>query len=222
MACRRVGEAAASSEPEPRPAEPGTPWSARLGGVLASPLLVTVVAALLGSWLIPQLTRDWQDHQEALGIKTGLVAQMSESASGAVATGRFIASDLVPAAEQQREWNTAYRQWTTASAATGAKLRAYVGQEIGADWTAFADAVTNFLLLGTNTDARSRRLQATAIRRDGDLRRNVNLSAEGWVALESAKTTPEFQLVYAEVARGILARRDELVQRVLDADISGF
>lgn len=190
--------------------------------MLASPLLVTVVAALLGSWLIPQLTRDWQDHQEALGIKTGLVAQMSESASGAVATGRFIASDLVPAAEQQREWNKAYRQWTTASAATGAKLRAYVGQEIGADWAAFADAVTNFLLLGTNTDARSRRLQATAIRRDGDLRRNVNLSAEGWVALETAKTTPEFQLVYAEVARGILARRDELVQRVLDADISGF
>jgi hypothetical protein len=50
----------------------------------------------------------------------------------------------------------------------------------------------------------------------------VRLSAEGWAALRTRKSTREFQLVYPEVARGILERRDELVQRVLDSDISGF
>jgi hypothetical protein len=86
-----------------------------------------VVAALLGSWLLPQITRKWQDHQKALEIKTGLVSEMSESVSNAVATSRFIAAGLVarsssdPRAEQ-RAWNDGYRERTTSSASVGAKL----------------------------------------------------------------------------------------------------
>jgi hypothetical protein len=203
-------------------AAPAPSWGVRLGGWLASPLVVTVVAALLGSWLIPQLTREWQNHQESLEIKTSLVSQMSESVSGAVATGRFIASDLVPPKEQQREWNAGYRDWSTVSASVGAKLRAYVGQEIGAGWRRFADDLTNFLLLSSATDAESRRQQVQALRDDGDLRRHLTLSPAGWAALRQAKTSRDFQLVYSELARGILERRDELVQQVLDADVSGF
>jgi hypothetical protein len=147
---------------------------------------------------------------------------MSESASDAVATGRFIASDLVPRQEQQQEWNAGYRDWTTVSAAVGAKLRAYVGEDIGAGWRRFADDVTNFLLLSSVTDADSRRQQVRALRDDGDLRRHLSLSAAGWAALRQAKTSRDFQLVYAELARAILERRDELVQQVLAADVSGF
>ena len=82
---------------------------------------MTVVAALLVNWLIPQVTRKWQDHQKALEIKTGLVSEMSESVSGAVMTGRFLASGLIrkssadPRAEQ-RAWNEGFRDWTTRSA----------------------------------------------------------------------------------------------------------
>jgi hypothetical protein len=136
---------------------PRITWHGLLGGWLASPLAVTVVAALLGSWLIPQLTRGWQDHQKALEIKTGLVGRMSESVSDAVARGRFIAAGLVAPGAEQREWNGAYRAWTTSSAAIGATLRAYTGAEIGAAWQSYADAVTNFLLLSADTDPGSRR-----------------------------------------------------------------
>src|SRR5207302_11300464 len=62
---------------------------------LAHPLLIAVVVALLGNWLIPHFTRKWQDHQKALEIKTGLVSDMGESISNAVTTGRFIAAGLV-------------------------------------------------------------------------------------------------------------------------------
>ena len=85
-----------TDKPEsPEVADSAPPARARrtnLGTWLANPLLVTVVAALLGSWLLPQVTRKWQDHQKALEIQTGLVSEMSESASNAVATSRFIAA----------------------------------------------------------------------------------------------------------------------------------
>jgi hypothetical protein len=197
-------------------------WRHELGQWLANPLVVTVVAAFLGSFLIPHLTRSWQDHQKALEIKTDLVGQMSESVGDAVATGRFIAADLVAPDSQQREWNDGYRAWTTESASIGAGLRAYVGAEVGSDWLAFADSVTNFFLLSADNDARSRRQQVAAIRRDGDLRRHVSFTREGWAALRAPKSNPDFRLVYPELARGILRREDELVQRVLDSDVSGF
>ena len=197
-------------------------WSQGLAQWLANPFVVTVVAALLGSLLIPHFTRSWQDHQKALEIKTDLVGQMSESVGDAVATGRFIAADLVPPDSQQQEWNEGYRRWTTASASIGAGLRAYVGSEVGTDWRSFADTVTNFFLLSAENDPRSRRLQVAALRRDADLRRHVSFKPAGWAALHAPKTDPDFRLVYPELARGILERQDELVQRVLDSDVSGF
>jgi hypothetical protein len=197
-------------------------WRHELAQWLANPLVVTVVAALLGSLLIPYLTRSWQNHQKALEIKTDLVGQMSESVGDAVATGRFIAADLVPPGSQQREWNEGYRAWTTSSASIGAGLRAYVGSDVGSDWRLFADTVTNYFLLSAGNDPGSRRQQVEAIRRDRDLRRHVHFKPAGWAALRAPKTNPDFRLVYPELARGILRREDELVQSVLDSDVSGF
>jgi hypothetical protein len=203
-------------------AERSISWSHELSRWLANPLVVTVVAAFLGSFLIPQITRSWQNHQQALEIKTDLVGRMSESVGDAVATGRFIAADLVPPDSQQQEWNDGYRDWTTASASIGAGLRAYVGSELGSDWRTFTDAVTNYFLLSADNDPHSRRQQVEALMSDGDLRRHVHFKPAGWAALRGPKSHPDFRLVYPELARGILEREDELVQRVLDSDVSGF
>src|SRR5439155_709944 len=67
-----------------REAKSRVAWSSQIGPWLSNPLLVTVVAALLGSWLLPQITRQWQDHQKALEIQTGLVSDMSTAVSSAV------------------------------------------------------------------------------------------------------------------------------------------
>jgi hypothetical protein len=50
----------------------------------------------------------------------------------------------------------------------------------------------------------------------------IRLSPQGWQALAHPPATSEFRLVYPEVARGLVERRDELVSRVLDSDVSGF
>ena len=83
-------EESADARAEAVPAQPG------VGRGLSSPLLITVVAAVLSGLLLPYIARGWQDHQKALEIKTGLVTQMSESSSGTVATSRFLAARLIP------------------------------------------------------------------------------------------------------------------------------
>jgi hypothetical protein len=219
-----AGDSTAVSDEETRQPRAASLMSRRheLAQWLGNPLVVTVVAAFLGSFLIPHLTRSWQDHQKALEIKTGLVGQMSESVSDAVATGRFIAADLVSTESPQRAWNDGYRDWTTASASIGARLQAYVGSEIGSDWRSFADVVTNFFQLSANSDSRSRRQQVEAVVRDPGLRRHVTFTREGRAALRGPRSTQDFRDAYKGLADGILQREDELVQRVLDSDVSGF
>ena len=191
-------------------------------------MLVTVVAALLGSWLLPQLTRGWQNHQKSLEIKTGLVSQMSESVSSAVATGRFIAAGLVaesssdPRAEQGA-WNDAYRTWTTESASIGAKLRAYFGAGIGSDWQTFTYVITDYLQLSANVKRDSGRVeQVREIFTYRDRLTNAHLSRHDWLVLATTRSGAAFQSAYAELGRGLLTRQDELVQRVLDSSVSGF
>jgi hypothetical protein len=194
---------------------------------LANPLLVTVVAALLVNWLIPQVTRKWQDHQKALEIKTGLVSEMSQSVSRAVMTGRFLTSGLIrqssadPRAEQ-RAWNQGFQDWTTTSASIGARLEAYIsGNDAAPQWRTFSNVVTDFFQLSANVND-SRVAQVREILTYPALPKDVQLSRKDWVTLASASSGAAFQRAYAELGRGILERRDELVHTVLDSGVSGF
>ncbi len=194
---------------------------------LANPLIVTVVAAVLVNWLIPQFTRKWQDHQKALEIKTGLVSDMSESVSSAVMTGRFIAAGLVRRSSadprsDQRAWNDGYRAWTTSSASIGAKLEAYfAGSDQGSEWRSFANVVTDFFQLSATVDA-TRSAQVDEIFAYRGLPKDLRLSAADRHVLASSNSSPAFHRAYAELGRGILERRDDLVQSVLDAGVAGF
>jgi hypothetical protein len=194
---------------------------------LANPLLVTLVAALLGGLLIPQITRKWQDHEKTLEIKTGLVSQMGESVSSAVMTSRFISTGLVrgasadPAADQ-KAWNDGYRAWTTSSASIGAKLEAYfAGNDLGSEWRSFANVVTDYFQLSANVNA-TRSDQVREIFAYGELPKDLRLNANDRRVLATSNSSTAFHRAYAELGRGILQRRDELVQRVLDAGVTGF
>jgi hypothetical protein len=213
----------AGAQQDTRPSSRG-----QLGYWLGNPLLVTVVAALLGSWLLPQITRQWQDHQKALEIQTVLVSQMSESVSGAVATGRFIATDLVAQASadpraEQRAWNEGYRQWTTASASIGAKLRAYFGSAVSSEWQSFTYVVTDFFLLSANAKPDSgRQDQVNEIRRYAPRLKDLHLKRQDWIVLAKTRSGAAFQAAYGKLGVSLLARREELVDQVLGSSVSGF
>src|SRR5262245_57208140 len=174
-------------------------WPAELRSWLSTPLLVAVVAALLGSLLLPSITRKWQDHQKALGIKTDLVSEMSQSASSAVANSRFIAAGLVgrssqtPGAEQQA-WNDVYRDWTTQGASIGAKLQAYFGPDVSSAWRQFTYALTDYVALSATAGPGSgRRPQVEEIFAYRSKLPGVHLTRAQWQRLAGAPEGAEFE-----------------------------
>jgi len=201
-------------------------WHGELKSWLSNPLLVTVVAALLGSLLIPSITRKWQDHQKALEIQTGLVSEMSQSVSSTVAGSRFIAEGLVARSSddprgEQRAWNDLYRRWTTSSASIGAKLDAYFGSKVASDWQAFSSALTDYVQLsavpGPGRESQVQQIFDYRSRLPG-----VRLSRPQWILLARTRSGLTFQDAYGRLGFGLLARQNELVQQVLGSHVSGF
>lgn len=192
------------------------------GRGLSSPLLITVVAAVLSGLLLPYIARGWQDHQKALEIKTGLVTQMSQSSSGTVATSRFLAARLTPkTSDPQPIWNTAYRDWATESSAIGAKLQAYVSLETGERWRQFGYSVTDFLSLSVRASSLdSRKAQIDELNRL--LPKRLQFAGDERAALLAPRATPPFQQAYADVALRLADWRDELVRQVLGSHMAGF
>jgi hypothetical protein len=193
---------------------------------LAHPFVIAICVAVIVNWLIPSFTRKWQDHQKALEIKTGLVSDMGESVSDAVMTGRFIAAGLVsrsssdPRADQ-RAFNDGYRAWTTSNASIGAKLQAYFGSDLGSEWRAFANVVTDYFQLSA-TASRGRADQVDEILTYPDLPPWARVTRTQRRALIRTNSGATFQNAYAQLGRGILTRSDELVQAVLDSGVSGL
>ena len=179
---------------------------------LSHPLLIAVVIAVLGNFLIPNFTRKWQDHQKALEIKTGLVSDMGESISNAVMTGRFISAGLVsrssadPRADQ-RAFNDGYRAWTTSNASIGAKIQAYFGNDLGSQWRSFANVVTDYFQLSA-TPGSGRKDQVQEILSYPALRPLVRLSEAERRALVKSNSSATFQNAYGRLGSAMLARGD--------------
>jgi len=211
---------------EARPVDAKPSRSAGVYRWLAHPFLIAVCIAVIVNFLIPNFTRKWQDHQKALEIKTGLVSDMGESVSNAVMTGRFIAAGLVsrsssdPRADQ-RAFNEGFRAWTTSSASIGAKLHAYFGNNMGSQWRTFGNVVTDYFQLSA-TPSRGRSAQVDEILGYANLPSWARMTKAQRRALIRSNSSGAFQDAYGQLGRGILSRGDELVQGVLDSNVTSL
>jgi hypothetical protein len=206
--------------------------------VLGHPLLLLLVGAIVSSYLIPALTRSWQNHEKELDLKASLAAEMSEKATDFVMAVQFYklntqgldlgaASQAVrrDAAKQLDDLNRRYRRWEIDSAVIASRLRAYFADpEISADWRALAATITSFYAIEGETDVGRSAPQIEAVLREvrqipvgdfgDDVRREVTRLRR--VGLSG------YGLRWGELRAELLARRDALIQRVLDGDTSAF
>jgi hypothetical protein len=121
------GHVAIPSEQQAGPATPGqqarpaTPWYVRLVQRLHRPWYVALarrlarpsawaLTLLVGSLLVPAITKQWSDRQEELSIKTSLVTDISESATTAVNKERIIVSGVLPETQVRQRVETLYQQ----------------------------------------------------------------------------------------------------------------
>lgn len=162
-------EAVAMEVPRPvvRPSETADSHGDKkrsLLGVLSHPLVTLIVGAVLTSLLIPTLTRQWQDHQKELEVKTALVTDINEATASvlgravAVGTGRYVGERSE--VDLRFEYYKGYQDWSVQSADIYGRLRAYLGSDISTDgeipsndlpteWRSFEGAVFGFYELMT-------------------------------------------------------------------------
>jgi hypothetical protein len=179
-------------------------------GVLSHPLLTLVVGAVLTSLLIPSLTRQWQDHQKELEVKTTMVTDINEATAlvlgkaMAFGTGRYAGEESET--DLQFEYNKGYQEWSVQSAEIYGRLRAFLGGDIPTDTN---DPVHDI-------PAAWRRLERMVF---GFYELMIADSAERRVAPIDALMS---ELGTMGVGNIIFAFKEMIVEEILSSDLKGF
>jgi hypothetical protein len=114
-------------------------------------VLVTVLGLALSAWLIPAMTRQWDDRQKEHELKAAVVGDMASATAQALVGGEAIWSGQHvsgQAAEQVKN------RWALASLELEARLRTYFPASVVTGWDIYSWAVDRFI--------RARNVSATA------------------------------------------------------------
>jgi hypothetical protein len=186
------------------------------------PFLLLFATALISNYLIPEITRRWQDHQKELELKTGLVTEISESVLDIVLAAQF--EEAGAATQTQEQYDQAYRTWEKRKAIIGSKLRAYYPKtDLGQVWDEFAEVVSEVSALSGPTDAFPREERLARLKdyfRDAPI--NWDTLAKPELKKEGISQFQTFYRTWFSLRQQILRRKDALIQRILDTKIIFF
>jgi hypothetical protein len=113
----------------------------RLEALLAHPLTLLIIGALLSSLLIPSWTRQWQDRQSELKVKVGLVDRIDNSVAGIIMATQFAV--LGAEGQSRADYDRAYRQWEVERRLIRSQLRAYYPERpLAGDWEELSEGIT--------------------------------------------------------------------------------
>jgi len=99
-------------------------------------LIVTLLGIALTAWLLPALTRQWDDRQKAQELKAGLVSDMAR-ASARVIVGSRHPIIRGPSARNQVRLEQALDAWELAGVEIEEKLNAYFPATVAMEWRAY-------------------------------------------------------------------------------------
>jgi hypothetical protein len=121
--------------------------------------LVTVLGLALSAWLIPAMTKQWDDRQRERELKAGVVADMASATSRALVGGEAMWS-VRRAAQRPREQERQRlaSQWALSALGIEARLRTYFSPSVVTSWEVYSWAVTRFID-GDNVSAGSAALE---------------------------------------------------------------
>jgi 1-acyl-sn-glycerol-3-phosphate acyltransferase len=111
-------------------------------------LLVTLLGIGLSAWLLPAVSRQWDDRQKARSLQASLVTQISTATADALAAGRSLLlrppKSVRPPAKALAS-NRATAAWSTASIQTEARLRSYFPESVVESWATYSYDLGVFL-----------------------------------------------------------------------------
>jgi hypothetical protein len=182
---------------------------------LKHPLLLLLVTALISNYLIPRITRRWQDYQKEIELKTTIVSEISEAVLSIVMAVQF--SEGGAKSQTQEEYDKAYRNWEIRRAIIASKIGAYFpNSELVTKWYAFSETLTEIYALSGTTDRDYRRERLSRIQQyliDADINWdtlfNYQIKKEGFHEFQ------KYYKVWFSLKEAILGRKDDLIALML-------
>jgi hypothetical protein len=176
------------------------------------PYLLLIATALISNFLVPAITRRWQDHQKELELKTGFVSEISESVLDILLATQF--AEVAARSQTHEQYAEAYRTWEKRKAVIGAKLRAYFPKtDLGQDWDQFGEIVSEVYALSGTSDPAERAEWLS------NLKQYFGTDALDWQALANQELKKR---AWFSLRQQVLRRKDALIQRILDTKIVFF
>jgi hypothetical protein len=144
-------------------------------GVFSSPVVVAIVTAALTAFVVPLLTREWQNHEKRLNLKTAIAVDMSRSTANAVGAGRRVGTGVVYAvtadprvnrAVIQDAYNRGLGQWQVDKGRLAAQLFArFPDDQVVGEWRSYTVAVEYFYRLGAVIPRQDRSVLVRSLKR---------------------------------------------------------
>lgn len=184
---------------------------------LSHPLLLLLVGAIISSYLIPALTRRWQDHQKELELRTTLVGEISESVMRMIMAIQFVVAGAP--SRTQEDFDQAFLKWSVDSSVIGSKLWAYFPKtNIPTDWETYTNLVSEFYGLTGIRDVGMRDEWLNRMRKQHFLASQTSID---WKSLIDGKGE-KYGENWHKMRDEILSRKGFLLQEILEARLSGF
>jgi hypothetical protein len=132
---------------------------------IPTPVLVTLIGLVLSAWLLPAITRQWDDRQKAHQVKTALVTEMAEASARALTGARRLlfvprfdgAAGLFAPPPQPLE------QWSKESTRIEAELRANLTPRDVTLWQHYSTLVETLVATATGISSANSGVVGTTI-----------------------------------------------------------
>ncbi len=109
------------------------------------PVVIAVLGLVLGSWLIPAFTRQWDDRQKAAELKALVVADIASATGKALLAAQEASTSPGGTSSVRGTVPAAGKEWAVANLEIRARLRAYFGDAAVEHWTLVSQYVTSTL-----------------------------------------------------------------------------
>jgi hypothetical protein len=132
-----------SVEGEPPEAEaPAAATKSRRWLRIPKAVLITVLGLALSAWLIPAMTRQWDDRQKQHELEAAVVANMASATARALVGGEaYWSGRRLTRSAQERTGD----QWALSALEIEARLRTYFPRSVVAGWEVYSWAVDRFI-----------------------------------------------------------------------------
>ena len=209
-------------------------------------LVVTVLGTLFTAWLIPALTRQWQDQQRAQELKAAIVTRIGRDTTDALVLSSFIANGRFEAVRDEERsfripmklFNDLDLNWERNRREIGAQLEAHFSDsDIVRDWRSYSQLAHDTYWLITRREYKrestvnslQRRLPRTYRCKLESLRQPFPVDRQQRAAIPGLRPSgcdPDGlrnpRNNYFFVATALLEAKSKVTEAILDADPDGL